>query len=628
VAISLSLPAFGQFSFDSDTVKIREVIISISKFSSVPAGYKKTSIDSATLLNYSNGNLSDVLSENTDIFIKSYGMGATATPSFRGTGASHTLIDWNGININSPMPGQSDLSIIPVGLIDDIQIYSGGASMSLNNGGIGGIINLASNPTWKKETVISLNTGIGSFGEYSGLMKVKTGNYSFQTITKGYFQNSENDFRYLNNYIAEPAWETRTNNQVSQRGFMQEVYVRNSRSITSARIWYQSADRNLPSTLLTEPNTGEKQYDESLRALLTYEISKGRTSYSFTGASILNKLNYVNRLASIDSRNLSEELTLKAGLENLISENIKLKIILDEKSIIVKTNNYDQHARRNTATMTVSLERNSGRFGSTFLLRELYDKRAFLIPDFSAGIQYKLTAAKEYFLRASFSRNSKIPSMNDMFWVPGGNRELKNEYALESEVSYEMNQKISGPLELKYNLAIFRYSIKDMIIWHPGQYSYWTADNIQFVNSTGLESNVTLNYTSNRVTSSLIGAYSFIKSATGRSDSENDNPVGKQLVYIPENKVRLSLRIAFGQIYSSWLTDYTGIRYITVDNSKYLPAYVINNLKTGIRFPVKSSVLDINFNIDNLFNKNYQSIAYYPLPGRSYFIKILFQLVK
>ena len=36
--------------------------------------------------------------------------------------------------------------------------------MSLNNGGIGGTINLETKPVWNKETLISLNSGIGSFG--------------------------------------------------------------------------------------------------------------------------------------------------------------------------------------------------------------------------------------------------------------------------------------------------------------------------------------------------------------------------------------------------------------------------------------------------------------------------------
>ena len=79
----------------------------------------------------------------------------------------------------------------------------------------------------------------------------------------------------------------------------------------------------------------------------------------------------------------------------------------------------------------------------SILLREILDRSSFLIPDFSAGLQFRIIEDREdYFLKANISRNSKIPSMNDMFWFPGGNPDLKNEYAFIYELTYEMNQKI------------------------------------------------------------------------------------------------------------------------------------------------------------------------------------------
>lgn len=629
MVVSLSLPLNGQFSTDYDTIKIKEVLISINKPVSDQSGFKKMIIDSTVLINYSNNNLSEMLLENTNIFIKSYGMGGTATPAFRGTGASHTLIDWNGININSPMLGQSDLSLIPVGFIDDIQIYFGGASMSLNNGGIGGTINLETKPVWNKETLISLNSGIGSFGRYSGFIKVKAGNYRIQTVTKGFYQYAENNFRYLNNDIGiVPVWQTRTNSQVRQQGFIQELYFRRGKNITSARLWYQSADRNLPASMLTSPNSGERQFDESLRTMLNYNAFKGNSNFSFTGAWMLNRLNYFNRLASIDSRNLSESLTLKAGFENLIGEFSKLKIVLDELSIIIKTNNYDHRITRSTTTLTASLEREKERFGTTILVREISDKQTFLIPDFSFGLQFRLIDEKKYFIKANFSRNSKIPTMNDMFWVPGGNPDLKNEYSLSYELSYEMDNRISKSLHLKYDLSVFRYSIKDMILWHPGEFSYWTADNTRNASSSGVESSVSLDFVLNHFNSRLKAGYSFTRAIGGGSKVENDVSAGKQLMYIPENQFNTSLRGGYKNFYSSWTANFIGKRYITADNSKYLSAYLINNIITGIKLPLKSSSIDLNFNIDNLFNINYQSIAYYPLPGRSYNIKVLVQFVK
>ena len=137
----------------------------------------------------------------------------------------------------------------------------------------------------EKETLISVNPGIGSFGQYTGLIKVRSGNAKFQTVTKAFFQSSENDFRYLNTGISnEPVWEKRTNSQVSQKGFIQELYLRQAKSVASARVWYESADRNLPSSMLIQqPNLKETQSDESLRTMLNYDLFGGMNKYSFTG---------------------------------------------------------------------------------------------------------------------------------------------------------------------------------------------------------------------------------------------------------------------------------------------------------------------------------------------------------
>ena len=99
-------------------------------------------------------------------------------------------------------------------------------------------------------------------------------------------------------------------------------------------------------------------------------------------------------------------------------------------------------------------------------------------------------------------------------------------------------------------------------------------------------------------------------------------------MYIPENQVNASLNLNYGIIYFSWLANLTGRRYITVDNSKFLPGYFLNDVLAGFNLKLKRNSLDISFKIDNLFKVNYQSIAYFPLPGRSYFVNLSFQIAK
>jgi outer membrane cobalamin receptor len=81
-------------------------------------------------------------------------------------------------------------------------------------------------------------------------------------------------------------------------------------------------------------------------------------------------------------------------------------------------------------------------------------------------------------------------------------------------------------------------------------------------------------------------------------------------------------------IYATWRSNITGKRYTTADNSKFLPAFFVNNVSSGINYDNKWGVMDVNLEIMNLLNVDYQTIAYYPLPGRTYMLKIMFQIFK
>lgn len=611
----------------SDTIRISDVTISRKiGGGTFAAGYKKTVVDSSVLMNFNHKTIAEVLSENSNIFVKSYGMGGAATLSFRGTGAGHTQVEWNGINLNNPMLGQSDLSLLPSGMIDCLDIYYGGASMSMGSGGIGGIVNLITLPKWKKETTIDINPGIGSFSRYTGLLSVRTGNASFQTVTKLFYQAAENNFRYLNREtFSKPEWETRSNSQTKHQGIIQELYYRASNHKLSARLWYQTSDRNLPSSMLTnQTRLTEKQYDESLRTIVSYDYSSSSVKYFVTGAYIFNRLDYTNSLISIDSRNLSDMITIKAGIESEVRNGTSIKLMFGEDYNTIKSNNYNRNTTRNTSTITASAEHNNGGLlAASVLVKEIIDRNKFLIPDFSAGLQLRIPDLEDQLFKANISRNSKIPSMNDLYWSPGGNPALKNEYAYIYELSYIIDHRFSAPVSLKSEITLFKNSIRDMVQWKPGLYSFWTADNISNVSTLGFESSFMLEYRINNLSASLKGAYTYTRAVS----TGNDYYSGKQLLYIPEQQANATLLFSYKNIYTAWKTNLTGKRYITVDNSHFLPAYCLNSLNAGFKMKFHKNILDVNLNADNLFNVTYQTIAHYPLPLRSYSLKLLLHIV-
>ena len=129
-------------------------------------GAQKTPLDTTVLRENITNSLADVLSQNSSIFIKSYGRGTLATASFRGTAPSHTQVTWNGMKMNSPMLGMVDFSLIPSYLIDDAALYHGASSVGVTGGGLGGAVSRGTHAAKEEGLVLKFVLGISIFDTY------------------------------------------------------------------------------------------------------------------------------------------------------------------------------------------------------------------------------------------------------------------------------------------------------------------------------------------------------------------------------------------------------------------------------------------------------------------------------
>jgi iron complex outermembrane receptor protein len=622
----ISAPSFGQIQSNKDTIRISEVIISKSKSFPSHPGFKKISVDSTLLSNYTLLPITETLDNNSQLFFKSYGAGAMASTSFRGAGAARTQLAWNGINLNDPMLGQTDFSLFPSGMADGIQVSYGAASMETGFGGIGGLINLENKPIWARQTRADIKAGVGSFDTWSGLAKFQSGTDCFQSVTKAYFMSSANNFPFLNtNAIPEPEMQKRINSSGSQKGFMQEFYYKKADIITSARVWYQSAARHLPgSTLYEVPDSGEYQFDKSIRTQVSSELKRGDNEFFLNGAWLYSKLNYYFPKYYINSPNHSNSFVLKVGMTKRFSDFTSFKLVMDDEMNSIITVNYPGKVSRNTTSLTLSAEHKSkNRFGTLILIREILNDNKLLMPDFAAGFEYRVLSGADHFIKLNFSRNSSIPTMNDLHWSPGGNINLRNEYSYSWELGYCMDQRVSPVMTINSELTYFNNYIRDMIQWHPGESYYWIADNIGSVNTSGFESSLSLKYDINHFHLSMNSGYSFTKASEINSETAVYN--GKQLIYIPKNRASGTIQMVYRNLYLSWVANFTGRTWTTADNTSFLRGYTLNGIIVGYNFKPGKNLIDLNFRIDNIFGISHQAIADYPLAGRSYDLTILFR---
>ena len=533
------------------------------------------------------------------------------------------------MNLNSPMLGQSDLSIIPAGFIDEINIYYGGASLFLGSGGMGGTINLSTRPVWTDQSDYQANLSLGSFGKYSALLKARSGTINFQSSTKALIQTSRNDFPFVDNFSRDAVTERRKNASANQDSFLEELYFKGRNSIISARFWYLNSFRNISvPVIVQQPENGENMKDESFRSMVSYSTYKGKTNLNSTLSWFSDNMIYKNPVLSADSKNMSNSVSYKADLETRLDEKTSFYFSFADEFNLINSVNYESRKSRNIAGITFSANHKiNNRFDFSLLVRDQLNDNRIMVPDFSSGLRFSIDRNKDSFLHLGISRNTKLPTLNDMYWNPGGNPVLKTENSYNGELSYEDTWKLSSGLIISSQVSVYNMLILNMIRWIPGNSGYWSPTNVDRSSSFGAEGNLGISYGFNMFKLKFTAKYSWNHSSLINS-SAGEDLIGKQLTYMPEHLISGSVRASYRYFYLSWITGYTSKRFTSADNSDFLPDYSLNNLLAGANFHFSGHSIDISLKSDNIFNVSYQTIEWYPMPGRSYQISLIYQFSK
>jgi outer membrane cobalamin receptor len=164
-----------------------------------------------------------------------------------------------------------------------------------------------------------------------------------------------------------------------------------------------------------------------------------------------------------------------------------------------------------------------------------------------------------------------------------------------------------------------------MIIWVPESEFVWIPQNIASVMSKGIEIEQHFSYTKGNHLIKLLGSYYYTNVSRTNALAEEDNAVGKQLIYVPSDMASFSSVYRYKKFMLIWNSSYTGKRYIAEDNSESLPSFWLSSASVENTFSLRSSLIALRFKVDNIFGKNYQSVKDYPMPWRSYMLSLTYK---
>ena len=621
-------------------------------------GVQKTRLDSTVLKESIALSMADVLTFNSSIFVKSYGRATLSTVSFRGTSPSHTQVSWNGIRINNPMLGMTDFSMIPSYFIDDATLLHGTSSVNETGGGLGGSVRLSTQPANAEGFGMQYIQGIGSFKTSDEFLRLTYGDDHWQSSTRLVYSSSPNEFSYRNHDKKENIYdedmtiigqyypkEKNRSGSFKDMHFLQEVYYNTRKGDRfGLNAWYIQSNRELPMLTTDYGNESDfenRQREETFRGVLSWDHLRENWKVSAKGGYVHTQMKYdykrdagngvmtpmTRSRSKVDTFYGQSEAEYYIGKEWLFTANASVHqhfVESRDKNIIRQDGNqaivgYSKGRVEFSGAASAKWQPNE-RIGMSVVLREeMYGKSwTPLIPAFF--IDGIVSERGNIMLKASTSRNFRFPTLNDLYFLPGGNPNLKR----ESGWTYDIGMSFAVGKEDVYSLTgsvnWFDSHVKDWILWLPTTKGFFSPRNIKNVHAYGIEckSNFSV-LLGKECRLALNGTFSWTPSINeGEPMTAADQSIGKQLPYVPEWSSNISGRLYWKKWSLLYKWCYYSKRHTMSSNdislTGKLPEYYMSNLTLERGISLKYAELSLKGAVNNLFNEEYLSVLSRPMP--------------
>jgi outer membrane cobalamin receptor len=590
-------------SAQDDAIKLKEVVVADR------ALYSDNKSQSIQVLNDSVigknlSSLTNLLNYNSVLYFKEYGRGMTSTVSFRGTTASQTAVVWNGINVNSLLNGSADFNTFTTTDFNTISVKAGGGSVSYGSGAIGGTVHLNNNLTFKNIFENNLRVDYGSFKTLGVNYKLNYSNRKWSTQVGVSRNSSDNDYDYVGLYTWQGIQRKNRNGQYATTSLSANAgYKITDNGIVTFYSQFSNTDRNL--SLVSESDSKTKYINTFSRNLLEYSDAKGRFSSNYKMAYLAEQYRYFPDIESkLFSFGQSESVIAKVDLGYQLIESIKVNGILDYSHTKGFGTSFGDNTRQIGAIAIKAVEQHNEKWQNELGFRKEAStdyESPFL---FSLGSSYAFTSF--YNLKANFSRNYRIPTFNDLYWVSGGNPNLKPESSYQAEIGNVFKYK-----NFTLSETVYYMKIDNLISWVPNYGNVWSPENTERVNTYGSETILGWAKSYGKNNFALNGTYAY-------TVSENID-TKKQLFFVPYHKATASLAYSYTKFSADYQFLYNGFVYTRADNNpkEIIDAYLVSNI--GIHYDFKFlESSKVGFQVLNIFNEKYESVEDRPMAGRNF----------
>jgi vitamin B12 transporter len=601
------------------TIRGKHIMTDDTRVNDFATGQKIAPIDSATLQQYRLQNVATLLAQQVPVFVKSYSFNGLATVSFRGASAAQSQVLWNGIPIQNAALGVADVSALPVSFMHKVNVVYGGSGSLLGSGNVGGALLLDSDKPvfdtgYRKLTV---SGGAGSFGQYQGALNGAKSWKGWYMAANVFVQTARNNYRFTDE---TDSMRQMTNASLgSKAATLQAAYRINTANTVGLTVWMQQYDRQIPPALF-EAASYKQQQDNSLRMVANWQCVQPKHTIYARSSIIRDNVAYQDQAIQLSTSNTVYQYYQEAGLKRRIGEWGQLLVFSPVQVSWIPGSSDTQMQKRAAiaAAYTTSLLRNKLRVSVQSRAEQINATSVFLP---GAGVTLRITDWLR--LRANAQRSYRMPTLNELYYFPGGNTSLKPEQGWSEDGGYTVSLKTER-LTVYHDLSVFNRNIHDWILWLGG--AIWTPHNIATVHSRGIETDNKITWQAGQWLLHASAGTSYILSTTESSYIQNDGSVGKQIPYAPRYNGRLNIGFTWRHIFFNYNHSYTGYRFITTDESAYLLPYQSGNFSVMYTLVINGRVFQLNAQYNNAWNAQYSVAGYRPMPMANWLLGLRLDL--
>ena len=600
-------------------------------------------------------NITDALKNIGGITIRDYGgAGGMKTVSVRGIGARHTAIAYDGIVLSDCQTGEIDLSRYSLDYVRLLSLTIGDGDnifQPARNMAAAATLNIEVLQTPEEEAERNGDSqlprngagrlSLGSWGMVSpafhGGIRI---NKNTTVSATGTYTYAENDYPFTLRNNNTSTRERRKNSRMSSgHSEVNATWKDYNGNTLRGKVYYYDSNRQLPGIVHYYTN----ENDETLRERNLFAQAKYDTRLSdqwkLTASTKFNwaESRYHNGMPTAgiaDSRYIQNETygTATAMYEPTVNWALSYSadyIYNKLHNTAASLSGPDRHSILQALSVRYKLPR------LTVIVRTLlsdYTDHGFwkkdkkntnrLSPSFNAS--YRLLPNHDLYIRIMWKNIFRMPTFNELYYYHIGTTDLKPESNNQWNIGITWKSKTFNGWQATVTADGYVNDVKDKLVAIPFNMFVWRMMNLAKVKGRGIDLTTHIQRTLNgRHSIELTGNYSFQKI---ENRSNETSPYYKnQIAYIPEHTFCATV---------GWLNPWVNM---SVSANGMSERWTVNEHADGTRL---AGFAEMSFNvwrsftphlgslgathitlrgsIINILDKQYDIIAHYPMPGRSW----------